>query len=86
MSPSPDDDTQVLPPVRPTPTPHPVILPVRAVRDWITVVLGTGMLVSQAVVAWMGKTVSVPIVTAGLTLLAVWPTFKIGDRKEDDQR
>jgi hypothetical protein len=55
----------------------------RTIRNVVTLSIGCLLLLSQVVIQYMGRSVSIELTLAGLSLLGVVPLFSIGDRREN---
>jgi hypothetical protein len=56
---------------------------VRHLRDVIVLTVGASLCLSQMLVQWQGGEPNIPMLTAGVSLLAGYPLVKLGDRRAD---
>jgi hypothetical protein len=56
---------------------------VRHLRDVIVLTVGASLCLSQMLVQWQGGEPNIPMLTAGVSLLAGYPLVKLGDRRTD---
>jgi hypothetical protein len=58
-------------------------MPLRHLRDVITLTIGATCVLSQVILQFQGGEPNIPLLTAGVSLLAGYPLLKLGDQRID---
>ncbi len=54
-------------------------------RDIVVLTIGSSLCLSQILIQLQQHPVNIPMLTAGVSLLAGYPLTKLGDRRSDDK-